>query len=160
MLDVGAIQLSQSPRACAMVLVRKKDGMLRFCNDLWKLNSKSAKDSYSIPRIRDTLDYPSGAVWLTSLELKSGYWQVEMDGAGKTLIALTVGPLVFYECERMPYGLGPATFQCVMEMCLAELQRNWWIMYLDYIVYLCHFNGTPQHLRAVFEHLNQAGRKF
>ena len=38
MLDIGAICTSHSPWASAVVLVRKKDGGLRFCIDLRKLN--------------------------------------------------------------------------------------------------------------------------
>ena len=39
MLDLGAIRPSNSPWASAIVLVRKKDGRLRFCIDLRKLNN-------------------------------------------------------------------------------------------------------------------------
>ena len=44
-----AISESKSPRASAVVLVRKKDGSLRFCIDLRKLNSRTVKDAYSYP---------------------------------------------------------------------------------------------------------------
>ena len=57
------------------------------------------KDTYSIPRIQDILDSLEGAVWLTLLDLKSGYWQMEFEEASKALTAFMVGPLRFYECE-------------------------------------------------------------
>ena len=77
-----------------------------------------------------------------------------MDEASKALPAFTVGPLGFYECKRMPFTLTntPATFQCLMEMCLGELQLNLYIIYLDDIVV---FAATPmkhlKYFRAVFE---------
>ena len=78
MLDIGAIRHSNSPWASPVVLVRKKDGSLRFCIDLGKLNARTVKDAYSLPRIEDALDSLNGACIFTSLDLKSGYWQVEL----------------------------------------------------------------------------------
>ena len=162
MLDIGAISKRNSPWASAIVLVRKKDGSLRFCIDLRKLNARTVKDSYSLPRIDESLDCLNGAVLFTSLDLKSGYWQVEMDEESKQYTALTVGPLGFYQCDRMPFGLtnAPATFQRLMETCLGDLHLNWCIIYLDDVII---FSKTPKEhlecLRGVFEKLAQAGLK-
>ena len=162
MVEVGAIRKSFSPWASAVVLVRKKDGGLRFCIDLRKLNNRTIKDGYSLPRIEETLDCLHGAVWFSTLDLKSGYWQVELEEEAKPLTAFTVGPLGFWECEHMPFGLtnAPATFQRLMESCLGELHLNWCIIYLDDIIV---FSRTPEEhihrLRAVFEKLKAAGLK-
>ena len=143
MVEVGAIRRSFSPWASAVVLVREKDGGLRFCIDLRKLNNRTIKDGYSLPRIEDTLDCLHGAVWFSTLDLKSGYWQVELEEEAKPLTAFTVGPLGFWECECMPFGLtnAPATFQRLMESCLGELHLNWCIIYLDDIIV---FSRTPE----------------
>ena len=77
MLDIGAIQWSTSPWASPVVLVRKKDGSLQFCIDLRKLNNQTIKDVQSLPRIEDSLDCLDGATIFTSLDLQSGFWQVE-----------------------------------------------------------------------------------
>ena len=162
MIEVGAICKSNSPWARAVVLVRKKDGSLRFCIDLCKLNAHTIKDAYSLPRIDETLDYLGGAMIFTSLDLKSGYWQVEMEEGSKPLTAFTIGPLGFYECERMPFGLtnAPATFQRLMENCLGDLHLNWCIIYLDDIIV---FSNNPEdhlnRLRGVFDKLEKAGLK-
>ena len=134
MLEIGAIRKSNSPWASAVVLVRKKDGSLRFCINLRKLNARTIKDAHSLPRIDETLDCLGGSIIFTSLDLKSGYWQVEVDEMSKQLTAFTVGPLGFYECERMLFSLtnAPATFQRLMESCLGDL--NWCIIYLDDII--------------------------
>ena len=93
-------------------LVRKKDGGIRLCIDLRKLNNRTIKDGYALPIIDDTLDCLHGARWFSTLDLKSGYWQVELEEEAKPLTAFTMGPLGFWECERMPFGLtnAPATF--------------------------------------------------
>ena len=111
---------SHSPWASRVVLVQKKDGGLRFCTDLRKLNNWTVKDTYALPHIDETLDSLQVSQWFSSLDLKSGYWKVEMDEESKPLTAFTVGPLGFYECKRMPFGLtnAPATFQRLMETCL------------------------------------------
>ena len=95
MVEVGAMRRSFSPLASAVVLVRKKDGGLRFCSDLRKFNNRTVKDGYSLPRIEDTLDCLHGAVWFSTLDLRSGYWQVELEEEAKPLTAFTLGPLGF-----------------------------------------------------------------
>ena len=162
MLKTGAIRKTNSPWASVVVLVRKKDGSLRFCIDLRKLSSRTIKDAYGLPRIEETLDCLGGSIIFTSLDLKSGYWQVEMDEASKPLTAFTVGPLGFYEFERMPFRLtnAPTTFQRLMESCLGDLHLNWCIIYLDDVIV---FSKTPkdhiERLRGVFHKLFLAGLK-
>ena len=95
MLDIGVIHRSTSPWASPVVLVHKKDGSLQFCIDLRKLYNQIIKDAQSLPRIEDSLDCLDGATIFTSLDLQSGYWQVEMTEASKPLTAFTVGPLGF-----------------------------------------------------------------
>ena len=143
MLAIGAIRRSMSPWASPVVLVHKKDGSLWFCIDLRKLNNQTIKDAQSLPRIEDSLDCLNGASIFTSLDLQSGYWQVEMTEDSKPLTAFTVGPLGFYECVWMPFGLtnAPATFQCLMETCLGEMHLKWCIIYLDDIIV---FSRTPE----------------
>ena len=78
MLDAGAIRLSNSPWCNAVVLVRKKDGSLRFCIDFRRLNSMTKKDSHPLPRIYETLDSLVGAAYFFTFDLTSGFWQVPM----------------------------------------------------------------------------------
>ena len=127
-----------------------------------KLNNRTIKDAQSLPRIEDSLDCLDRATIFTSLDLQSGYWQVELTEASRPLTAFTVGPLGFYECVRMPLGLtnAPATFQCLMESCLGEMHLKWCIIYLDDIII---FSKMPkehiERLRGVSEKLSATGLK-
>ncbi|PIK44331.1 hypothetical protein BSL78_18804 [Apostichopus japonicus] len=150
MEDGDIIRPSCSPFASPVVLVRKKDGTLRFCIDYRKLNAKTIKDAYALPRIEESLDALAGAKWFSSLDLKSGYWQIEVEEKEKYKTAFTT-PFGFYECNRMPFGLtnAPATFQRLMEMCMGDLNLQQCLVYLDDIIIFSHtFEEHLERLKA------------
>ena len=161
MIKIGAIWLSNSPWASAIVLLRKKNGKLNFCIYLRKLNSLTVKDAYSIPRIQDT-GLPTRHNLVHSLGLKNRYWQVELEEASKALTAFTVGPLGFYRCEQIPFGLTNALtlFQCLMETCLGNLQFWWCIIYLDDVTIFMLPQEYLKRLCTVLSWLQVAGLKF
>ena len=76
MLSNGFTRHSNNPWASPVIMVKMKDGSLRFCVDFRKLNAATVKDEHPIPRINDLLDALHGAHWFSTLDLKSGYWQV------------------------------------------------------------------------------------
>ena len=162
MLEAGVIRPSQSAWRSPVVLVRKKDQSLRFCVDYRSLNAVTRKDAQDIPRIEETLDHLHGAQFFSCLDLKSGYWQVEIEEEHKPLTAFSVGPLGFYEFNVMPFGLtnSPATFQRLMERCMGDLHLSQCLVYLDdIIVFSQTFEDHLVRLGAVFERLKSFGLK-
>ena len=128
-----------------------------FCVDYRKVNSVTRKDAYPLPRVDDTLDTLMGAKWFTTLDLVSGYWQVEVheDDQEKTAFCL-------FEFKVMPFGLcnAPATFQRLMDMILAGLQWTTCLIYLDDVIVLGRtFIEHLDHLEAVFSRLCEASLK-
>lgn len=163
LLAGGIIRESNSPFASAIVLVRKKKtGKLRVCIDLRELNNRTVKDSYALPRIEEILDQLKGATYFSTLDMRSGYYQVEIEEDHKSRTAFTVGPLGFYECNRMPFGLtnAPATFQRLMERCLGDIYLRECVAFLDDImVYGQGFEEELERLRHTFARIRGANLK-
>ncbi len=162
MLKSGAIRPSKSPWCNAVVLARKKGGELRVCIDFRALNAKTKKDAFPLPRITESLENLRGAAYFSCLDMKSGFWQVELEEESKAYTAFTVGNLGFYECERMPFGLtnAPATFQRLMQSCLGEQNMDYCLIYLDDIV--IYSRTQESHIWRVdriFERLRAEGLK-
>ena len=159
MIEIGAIHKSTSPWASPVILVHKNMVAYSFVLISGSLTTEQSR-MHSLPRIEDSLDGLDGATIFTSLDLQSGYWQVELTEASRPLTAFTLGPLGFYECVQMPFSLtnAPAMSQCLMDSCLRDMHFKWCKIYLDDIIV---FSKTPeehiQRLRVVFKKLSAAG---
>ena len=161
MLKRGVIEESNSPWASPIVLVKKKDGSTRFCVDYRKINEVTRKDAYPLPRIEESLDALSGAVWFSTLDLCSGYWQVEVEPKGRPKTAFTTSCGLF-QFTVMPFGLcnAPSTFERLMEMALKGLHWDTCLVYLDdLIIHATCFDDELSRLRNVFDRLRAAGLK-
>ena len=126
--------------------------------DYRKLNEVTIKDAYPIPRIEDSLDSLCGSQWFTTLDLASGYWQVELEenDREKTAFVTRKG---LYEFTVMPFGLcnAPATFQRLMEKVLSGLQWEVAVLYIDdIIVHGRSFEEHIERLREVLKRLQAA----
>ena len=162
MLDGGAIWPSQSPWCNTIVLVRKKDGTLRFCIDFRHLNTRTKKDSYPIPKCLETMESLVGARYFSTMDLKSGFWQVKVSEDSHQYTAFTVGSMGVYEFLCMPYSLCNAlvTFQHLMQNCLGELNLSFAMVYLDdIIVYSEMLEDHLTQLQAIFDHFAHHGLK-
>ncbi|PIK45975.1 hypothetical protein BSL78_17183 [Apostichopus japonicus] len=161
LLAKGVIKPSTSPYASPVVLVRKTDGTLRLCVDYRKLNGKTRKDAYPLPRIQESLDALTYANWFSTIDLISGYHQVEMaeEDAQRTAF---ITPFGLYQYVRMPFGLcnAPGTFQRLMQACLGDQYFQSLLCYLDDIlVYSSTFEDHLERLNLVFQRLRQHGLK-
>ena len=139
----------------------KKDGTTRFCVDYQKLNHVTREDAYLLPCIDSTLDSLTGIKWFSTLDLLSGYWQVEVaeKDRQKNVFCTTED---LFEFKVMPFGLckAPATIQRLMDLLLAGLQWSQCLVYIDnVIVHGQSFSTHLENLQFIFDHLRSAGLK-
>ena len=156
------IQPSKSPWSFPLVLVRKKDGSLRFVIDYRRLNILCKRDSFSLPRLDETMDALIGAQYFSKLDLKSGYYQIPMNESHKERTAFSAGPLGFYEWNSMPMGTvnATSTFQRLMQQCLGNMHLKECVVFLDDIlVYASTFEEHLKRLHNVFQRLRDCGLK-
>eukprot|EP00731_Ephydatia_muelleri_P031479 Em0022g993a len=104
MLAKLAIQPSDSPWSSPIVLVTKTDGSTRFCMDYRKVNTVTSKDAYPLPRVDDPFGTLAGSKLFSTLDLATGYWQVEVADEVKEKAAFLT-PEGLYQFEVMPFEL-------------------------------------------------------
>ena len=160
MLKLGVIEPSKSPWSSPVCLVRKKDDSYRFAIDFRKLNAKTKKDSFPIPYISAILDRLRDARYISSIDIKSAFWQVPLSQESQELTAFTVPGRNLYHFLRMPFGLtnAPATWQRIIDRVLGVDLENNVMVYLDDIIIIS--KTFEEHLRIlglVFDRLKEAG---
>lgn len=159
MENEGIIEPSHSAWSSPVVIVKKKDGKPRFCIDFRRVNDVTERDAYPLPQITATLDKLRGAQYLTTLDLKNGYWQVPLTPDSREVTAFTVPGKGLMQFRVMPFGLhsAPATFQRLLDNVLGpELEPNVFV-YLDDII-ICNqsFDEHLETLLKVFNRLRDA----
>ena len=157
MLSQDVIQPSTSPWSSPIVLVKKKDGPYRFCVDYRKLNLVTTNGANRLPRVDDLLDALNGYTMFSTLDLRSGYWQVSMRPEDREKTAF-VTPSGLYEFFRMPYGLStaPATFSRAISSVLSGLTYETCICYFDdVIVFSKGIRDHCERLRTVLQRFRE-----
>ena len=163
--EIGVIRPSTSNWGSNVLLVKKKDGSWRMCVDYRELNAKTKNiDPYILPRIDDTLEALGGAKYFCTLDLISGYHQVELTEESKCKTAFLTPRLnpSQWEYNTMPFGIngGPSTFQRVIDRVLRGLEYKIAMAYLDdIIVYGKDHRECCERLAMVFDRLQEANLK-
>ena len=155
MQDANVIQPSISPWASPVVLVRKKDGTLRFCVDYRGLNSVTKLDQFPLPHIDDLLDQLGKSRYFTTLYLASGYWQIQVDKPSREKTAfITHHGLLSCRLDLL-------TPLQLMQKVLSDLKtddgRDFAEVYIDdVLIFSKTLAEHLQHIRLILERLKKA----
>ena len=158
-LEAGVMQPSSSAWSSPIVMVRKKTGDVRVCIDYRKLNERTIKDAYPLPRIGMCLDCLASTKIFSTIDLQSAYMQLEVaeEDRHKTAFIAKYG---LFEYLVMPFGLcnAPSTFQRCVGLIFRGIQWKYLLVYLDDIIVMAsNFDEHLDRLEEVFKRLSQAG---
>ncbi|GFO25159.1 Pol polyprotein [Plakobranchus ocellatus] len=156
MLSAGVIQPSMSELVSPPVLVRKRDGSVRWRVDYRALNNITKKDVFPLPRFEECVDVLDGKLWFSKLDANSAYWQVRLDDESRPKTAFCTGRGLF-EFMRMPFGFcnAPATFSRGINLILSGL--NWETVLDDICVLGKSYKDHMINLERVFQRFHQYG---
>ncbi|KAJ3641419.1 hypothetical protein Zmor_027927 [Zophobas morio] len=157
MLDDRVIEECESPYAAPVVMVPKRDGTHRVCVDYRKLNHVTVPDRYPLPRIDDVVYAAKRNFYMSTIDLKSGFWQVPVRIEDREKTAF-ITPFGLYRFIRMPFGLrnSPATFQRLMDRFKTGVPGVCLLVCMDDLIILSEtFEEHLSDLEKVFERLRQ-----
>ncbi|XP_073962916.1 uncharacterized protein [Choristoneura fumiferana] len=156
MIAEKVIEPCSSPWAAPVVMVPKRDGSTRVCVDYRQLNAITTPDAYPLPRIDDLLHSAKSTPYMSTIDLRAGYWQIPVKAEHQDKTAF-VTPFGMYRFLRMPFGLrnAPATFQRMMDRFRISLSHIKLLVYLDDLIVMSStFNDHLKDLQDVFNKLN------
>ncbi|XP_076464736.1 uncharacterized protein LOC143296595 [Babylonia areolata] len=107
MLKMGVIEPSSSPYSSPIVLVKKRDGKVRFCVDFRRVNKVTTFDAEPMPDVEALFAKLAGKRVFSKLDLSKGYWQIPMEEADRPKTAFST-PQGHFQWRVMPFGLKTA----------------------------------------------------
>lgn len=151
MISDGIVEPSSSAWASPIVMIKKKDSTYRFCVDYRRLNKVSQRDAYPLPYVSSTLDKLRDARFLSTLDIKSAYWQIPVAESSRPLTAFTVPNRGLFQFRRMPFGLhnAPATWQRLIDRVIGIDLEPFVFTYLDDVI-ICT-NTFEKHIEVLQE---------
>ena len=154
LLENDIIEPSSSEWRSPVVMVKKKDGSLRFAVDYRKLNKVTTNMSWPLPRLNDIWDTlgETKSQYFTTLDLASGFWQLGLDPQTKHKSSFITqsGQWVW---NRLPFGLAnsPISYQMAMSKLFAKHINKSVVVYVDDIlVFSDTLEQHKRHLQQVF----------
>ena len=165
LLEDDMIELSTSSFAAPALLVRKKSPdnskQYRLVVDFRATNKITLKDSHKLPRIDDSIDALHGNIYFSTLDLASGFWQVEVEPDDREKTAFSTGDGL-YQWKVMPMGMknSSSSFQRLMEFAFRGMHWTKVCFFIDdVIVFGKNFQEKLANLSEALGRLREANLK-
>lgn len=161
LLNLGAIQKSDSPHRSAAFMVRNhseiKRGKARMVINYKRLNDNTEDDAYNLPDKETLINRIQNSTYYSKFDCKSGYYQIKMHEDSIPWTAFTT-PIGHYEWKVMPFGLknAPAVFQRRMDQIFGHL--TFCAVYIDdVLIFSPDYSTHVNHLRQVLSLFEKHG---
>ena len=159
MEDLGVISKVDEPTDwCAgIVVVPKKDGGVRICVDLTKLNENVLRETHPLPKIDHLLAQLGESKLFSKLDANSGFWQEKLSPESR-LLTTFITPFGRFYFNRMPFGVksAPEHYEKKMTNELEGLEGVISIMD-DILIHAKTKEEHDQRLDAALHKLSEAG---
>jgi hypothetical protein len=158
-MSKGFIRQSSSPFAAPVLFAKTPGGGLRFCIDYWDINSKTIKNRYPLPLIKETLNLLGKAQMYTKLDVRGAYnlFRVKNGDEHKLAFRTRYG---LYEPTVMQFGTtnAPADSQGYINNAIREALDDFASAYLDDIlIYSDSEEEQVGHVKWIIQRLLEAG---
>lgn len=159
MIELGVVEESQSAWNSPVTIVAKANGKVRLCLDARQVNAVTVKDAYPMPLIDSILSRLNETRYISSVDLKDAFWQIELDVASRDKTAFTVPGRPLYQFVRMPFGLcNAAQSMCrLMDATILSKLRDSVFVYIDDLLIVARdFDSLLDRLKTVATSLRRA----
>lgn len=158
MLESDVVEPSYSEWCSPILLVKKPNGENRLCLDSRQLNKVTKRDTYPLPRVATILDNLNNAKFLSTIDLKSAFWQISLEESSKEKTAFAVPGRGLFQFKVMPFGLVNAsqTQQRLMDILFQPHEGKVWTYLDDIIICSESFEEHIRLLKMVTETLKKA----
>jgi Reverse transcriptase (RNA-dependent DNA polymerase) len=157
-IQLGIIEPSRSPWA-ALAFTVYRNGKPKMVVDYRTLNEITISDKFPLPKQEDILQALVGCQWLSTLDVLTGFTQLEVDPKEREKLAFRTHRGL-WQFIQMPFGYknGPSIFQRVMQNVLAPFLRIFTLVYINNIVIFSKtFDDHLHHLDQVFKAVAKTG---